>query len=446
MSDAPTPTALSPSDNRRLCKWHDHLAKRGTAVPDEEDFRSFGSLSSLERLRPVLATAAPEHCGPLMRVISELRREKNRRSAAPSSGRRRGVPCTLSVAEEELPQDWRDTLAEMMDRRRRTLDSGMIDLGDTPPPALSQIKDMTYVLRSIAKVCVDAGRPMAIEAESVCLWLDRQAARGQRATGLSKYLRSLDGYLSYLEPGSALAADVRKEAARQGRIGRQQGKRKHAWLRAHPTDIGKVWMTAEALLAQSRGAAAGTARRYRLALHAAALALSVAAPLRIQDLSRFRIDNEIRRNTDGWSIYIRTQKTGADYERSVLWLELNVFLDELLVLDAPGGDLWLGYARRQGTPLFSGDGGQKPLSADWISDVWYRHVGTGAHIVRTLWHQIAYDSDVDRTWMALALCGQHGQGRTAQEYYDRNQNARTVRAGQTLLAKARKAALDGEED
>ena len=171
----------------------------------------------------------------------------------------------------------------------------------------------------------------------------------------------------------------------------------------------------------------------------------MAAPLRISDLYRFRFDEEIRRDATGWSIAIKTQKTGGDYERSELWPELTEFLDELLVLDAPGGDLWLGYDRRSGTHLFSRDGGVTALTADWISDVWYEHVGTGEHIVRTLWHQLAYDSDVDRTWMALSLCGQRGGGRTANEYRDKNQRARAVRAGRRSLSALRQVAMNGQQ-
>ncbi len=99
------------------------------------------------------------------------------------------------------------------------------------------------------------------------------------------------------------------------------------------------------------------------------------------------------------------------------------------------------YDRRSRTPLFSRDGGETVLTADWISDVWYEHVGTGAHIVRTLWHQLAYDSDTDRTWMALALCGQRGGSRTASEYREKNQRAAAARAGRRSLASIRQAAF-----
>ncbi|WP_185804715.1 hypothetical protein [Pontivivens nitratireducens] len=433
------------SDLRRLRKWQAHLETRGTGVPDEEDFQSFGCLSTLERLRDVLSVEAPHHCAPLARVISQLKREKRQRekprqttTSRPSKG------SDLSVGTDELPDDWKVTLKEMR-RRRNDLDGGMIDLGDTSPPAQSQIRAAEYVLRCIVQVCIDADRSADLDTESVRLWLERQEARGQGEIGLAMQLRKLAEFLVYRDEKSKLRKAIRGEASRYARIGRLKRKRKHAWLLANPTDIGKVWSLAEELLAESRATKAGTSRRYLLALHASALALAVAAPLRISDLYRFRIDEEIRRDATGWSISIKTQKTGGDYERSELWPELTEFLDELLVLDAPGGDLWLGYDRRSGTPLFSRDGGVTALTADWISDVWYEHVGTGEHIVRTLWHQLAYDSDVDRTWMALSLCGQRGGGRTASQYHDRNQRARAVRAGRRSLSELRQAAMNGQQ-
>lgn len=424
---------------RRLIRWKAHLAARGTVTPDANDFASFGSLSSLERLRDVLSDAAPQHCGPLVRVIAEMKREKRLREKPKVSKGARGIARTLSVPTHDLPRDWWTTLSEM--RRRRTdIDAGMIDLGVTSPPASSQIRDIQYVLCCIAKICLDDNREPALDTDSVRLWIERQEGRGQGETGLSMQLRKIVDFLSYREENKQLRKRLTKQAARYARIGRLKRKRKHTWLLNNPTDIGKVWTLAEELLAKSRAHKAGTSRRYLLALHAAALALAVVAPLRISDLWRLRIGHEIKRDATGWSMVLVTQKTNGDYERSELWPELSEFLDELLVLEAPGGDLWHGYDARLGTPLFSCDGGMSALKADWISDVWYEHVGTGEHVVRTLWHQLAFDSDTDRTWMALALCGQRGGGRTASQYHEKNRRARAVKAGRHALAAMRQAA------
>ncbi|MGX9847117.1 hypothetical protein [Limimaricola litoreus] len=296
-----------------------------------------------------------------------MKREKRLRDKPKVSKGTRSIARTLSVPPHDLPQDWRTTLSEMH-RRRTDIDTGMIDLGDTSPPASSQIKDIQYVLRCIAKVCRDENREPALDTGSVRLWIERQEGRGQAETGLSMQLRKIVEFLSYREENKCLRKRLTKQASRYARIGRLKRKRKHTWLLNNPTDIGKVWTLAEKLLAKSRAHKAGTSRRYLLALHAAALALAVAAPLRISDLWRLRIGHEITRDATGWSMALVTQKTNGDYERSELWPELSEFLDELLVLEAPGGNLWRGYDARLGSPLFSRDGGKTALTAEWISD------------------------------------------------------------------------------
>lgn len=421
-----------------MIKWQNHLSARGATIPDEEDFRSFGKLSTLERLRKELSEIAPEHCGPLAAVISELKRKKTAKAGSKAKGGQRGTPIKLAIPKADLRPDWQATI-DVMRQRRDGVDVGMIDLDDVDPPAQSQLRGIEYVLRGLSKVCIDNDMPVEISLQSVQCWVKRQCDNGQNETSTGMLLRQIAKFLVLTGEKKKLRKKLKKEAARYARIGRLKRKRKHEWLLQNPTDIAKVWDLAEDILGKSRSASPGTAKRYLLALHATALALPVAVPLRISDLSRFRVGEEIVRDATGWSLQIRTQKTGDDYERSELWPELTEYLDLLLTLEAPGGDLWLGYERRQGAPLFSRDGGATALTADWISDVWYEHVGTGEHIVRTLWHQVAYDSDVDRIWMALALCGQRSR-RTGGEYYDKNQRARAVRAGRKALMKVRQQA------
>jgi hypothetical protein len=407
-------------------------------TPYEEDFRSFGKLSTLERLRKELAVISPEQCGPLAAVISDLKRQKTATAGSQAKGGKRGKPIELSIPKADLRPDWRATIDEMR-QRREGINTGMIELDTVEPPALSQLRGIEYVLRGLSKVCIDNNIPVEISLQSVQHWVRRQSANGQNETSTGMLLRQISKFLSLRGEKKKLRKKLNKEAARYARIGRLKRKRKHKWLLQNPTDVAKVWDLAEDIRGQSCAASPGTAKRYLLALHAAALALPVAVPLRISDLSRFLIGEEIVRDATGWSLKIRTQKTGDNYERSELWSELTEFLDLLITLEAPGGDLWLGYERRQGTPLFSRDRGATGLTADWISDVWCEHVGTGEHIIRTLWHQVAYDSDVDRTWMALALCGQKSRS-TSKEYFDKNQRARAVRAGRKALMKVRQQA------
>lgn len=442
LHDATTDTGidtLSGSDRARLCRWRAHLAARGVEIPETDDFTSFGRLSTLERLRKVLRVVAPETCGPLARAISRLKAEKTARAGSKAKGGRRGPAVELSIPVDALRDDWRATFADMHARRSR-IDAGLMIFDRPEPPAASMIGDIQYVLRALSKVCHDHGCVPAVKSSTVRLWLARQEHRGSRPAGLSLQLRLLQRFLAFRGEKPKLRKKLGKLAADYTRRGTRQRKRKHDWLLQNPTDIVRVWDLAEDVLALSRAAPAGSCRRARLACEAAVLALSVNMPLRCGDLHRLQVGQEITRDADGWRAELVTGKTGDDYEMPALWPETTRFLDEILILEAPGGDMWRGYDGRVGTPLFSCNGGTTALSAEWVSEVFYDHVGTGQHIMRSLWHQLAYDNEEDLTWMALALCGQRGK-RTAGQYHQRHARVKSVRAGRQVLAASRAQAL-----
>ncbi|HBZ43052.1 MAG TPA: hypothetical protein DEO85_03150 [Maritimibacter sp.] len=328
-------------------------------------------------------------------------------------------------------------MRKLADRR----EAGLLIVRGATPPASSMVRDIEYILRAISKVCLDEGHEPELTKATIGMWLDREESRGRRASGLSLQLRLLAQFLKFAGKKKKLAKRLRKLGAEFGRRGRSKKKRKFSWLDHNPIGIEDVWEKAEELLAQSRAEPAGTRKKYTLALHAAVIALSVNAPLRIGDLSRLRVGIEICRSTSGWSLTTDIRKTDGEYDLPQLWPEITEFLDELFILDAAGGEMWSEYDRRVGTPLFTVDGGRTGLSADWVSDVYYEHIGAGAHIIRTIWHQLAYESDRDLTWMALAMCGQRGT-RTKREYRERNARAKTVRAGRKSLADLRRRAVE----
>lgn len=422
----------------RLTRWRAHLAARRVAVPDVDDFLAFGRLSTLERLRPVLGAAEPAHCGPLRLAMLQLRQEKCAKKSQARGGQR-GPEMLLAVAETDLPEDWQTTLDDMR-RRTQRRDAGMLLLSGPVPPASSMIDDIAYVLRALAKTCLDHGKEVILDDAAVAAWLAREEGRGRRATGLSLQIRLLARFVAYRGARKKFRRRLEELGRDYAKRGRKQRKIKHMWVDATEMTIADVWNIAEDLRAQSLNAAPGTARRYRLALHATVLALAVNAPLRIGDLHRLRLGRELCRTGEGWSLSTDVRKTASDYESPELWPELTPFLDALLTLDSPGGELWSEYDRRVGTPMFSLTRGARGLTADWLSDVCAEHVGIGLHIVRTLWHQLAYEADRDLTWISLALCGQSGK-RTAREYRERNTRGNAVRAGRNTLSDQRKRAL-----
>lgn len=104
-----------------------------------------------------------------------------------------------------------------------------------------------------------------------------------------------------------------------------------------------------------------------------------------------------------------------------------------------GAELWSRYELRQGTRFFSIDGGRTGMRADWISSVWQKQFGIGAHVVRTLWHELVRDGTEDRTYIALGLCAQRSE-RTASAYRLAHTRAADLRQGRDLLRAARRQA------
>jgi hypothetical protein len=426
----------SSGDRVRLARWRRHLDQRGVTVPDVDDFLTFGKLSTLERLRNVLATEAPNMCGPLRAAIQELRRVKNAKSGSMAKGGRRGPVMEYSVDRDALPDAWRATLDAMILARRR-VDAGGLHLSGPKPPALASIKDMTYVLRALGMSCRRRGMMIELRKRAVRAWLDDAEARGCGARGLALQIGLLQRFAvrqigKKAKLAKQLASLRRSYAAR----GEKELKRKERFLLENPRTVGGIWQEAEALLQKAGFEPAGSRARHKLLREAAALALGVAVPLRIGDLHRFLIGEHLTRSAMGWALRIRTSKTRGEYARDALWPELTPFLDALIEIDAPAGDLWTGYDARVGTPLFSTDFGETGLSGDWISDVWEKHVGCGAHIIRTIWHQLCWESDKDSTWIALALCGQTAE-RTAIAYRIKGARIRATQDGRSLMRNAR---------
>lgn len=428
---------LTASQIRLLKRWQQHLTARRVTVPTADDFRSFGSLSQLERLRRALSISHPQHCGPMRLVLRELRQIKTRKqSATLRSTGTRGPTRRLSSTFAELPQEWRDILADMRNKSQRR-DAGLLVLTGPVAPAPAIIRGITYTLRSICKICHDQEVTPTISKATITLWLNEQETRKRRKTGISIELRGIHRFCAYAGIRPKLQRRLEELAAEQTRLGRKQRKRKYQRLDQFPLTIGEAFLTAEDLLAQSIERPAGSDARHVLILHAAAIALSVNTPLRIGDLSRLRFGSQLKRDVEGWSMTINIRKTRGHYHAPCLWPETTPFLDALLTTDAVGADLWSAYEQRIGTPVFSEDGGQSALSADWISDVFYKRFGIGQHIIRTLWHEEAYDSGDDLTHMALSLCGQSGE-RTEREYREQGARKQNVKLGRDLLKAARR--------
>lgn len=416
-----------------LDRWSAYTASL-PGTPTTDDFVAFGRLSTLERLRRLLVASNPEQAGPLCLALRCLRAEK-RLGRSMATGQPRGPRRSRSVAPDELPVEWQAQLASMESDRRR-MDRGFLVDEERAPPSMKQVAGIRYTLRALAHACGERGLPCRLDIAGVVAWLDAAERRGCRPSGLSAQIGQLRTFALWCDPKSDLRKPLRRLARRKAALARRQRKRKEQWLLDHDISLADVWEKAEALLAASSGLPPAGRARHKSVVEAVALALAIVVPLRIGDLHRLIVGVDIERTAVGWRLAVETEKTGLDYHRPELWPELTPFLDALMIVDAPGGDLWTGYELRVGKPLFSFDS-EACVHRDWVSDVWQDHVGTGAHIVRTLWHEMVGEDDDDRLWVALALCGQKDR-RTAREYRVRQAQEAAVRKGRGLLAARRR--------
>ena len=438
-------TSGDASQGQLLAKWDAHLAARGVCAPSQEDFTTFGSVSQLERLRAALNATRPEQLGCIRLALRQKRSEKWRRAnPLKETGEKNRKPrgqAKLSLPEDELPRAWRRVLREMRTSRAGA-DRGLIDLEDRNPPGASVIRNLASTLRVFARVCEDHALSADLSSETIELYRAARHAEGNASTSIASRLKELCIFALWCDLDEEVLAKLFRLQKRYDRAAKRERKRKDVWAAKSGKGLGDVWVKAEELLSLSEAAPDGSALRARLTLDAACLALSVVCPLRCGDLHRIAIGSELSRHAEGWSLHIVTRKGERPYHRPELWPELTPFLDALIMLDMTGSGFWEAYEAKCGMPLFSRDGGESSPATSWPTRCWHRHFGIGAHIIRSLWHSLMFESESDDQWIALALCGQ-GNGRTAQHYILEGQKRRSSRKGRAKIQALRKRRATG---
>ncbi len=432
------------AQQRLLTKWDAHLKKHGVYQPSMEHFLSFGSVSRLEKLRSALNRQRPTSAGAI-RLALRQKRAENWRKAHPEpetkENRQSRARTRLSMPEADLPRAWRRALREMR-TCRTTLDSGLLDLEDRTPPSATVIRNVASTLRVFGAVCANHGLPVEVTCETIDLYRAARHAEGNASVSIASRLKELLTFARWCDADEDVIRKLVRLHILYARAANGERKRKDIWAAEHGLDIGHVWAKAEELLALSAAAPEASKLQATLTLDAACLALSVVCPLRCGDLHRVQIGTELVRKEKGWSLRIDTRKTGQSYHRPELWPEVTPFLDALVMLDQAGRDFHDAYAARHGTAMFSRDGGETQLAVTWPTRCWLRHFGIGAHIVRSLWHSLMFESEDDDQWIALALCGQ-GNARTAQAYILDGQRRRAGRRGRAKIRAIRQASRIG---
>jgi hypothetical protein len=410
---------------RLVDAWLRFRAASGSAVPATEDFLAWGGLANLKRLEAALGVLG------LRDAKRRLRAEQWRREKAAQPLPARSRQRAASVDADALPRAWQRALREMR-LAASERDDDVVALDARRVYAPRSIDRMEHTLCQLALESCRVGLEPAISPPCVDALVRALAARGRRAATKAARCKELVLFGLWIEAEPAALDHARCRRADFERQAGGQRKRKDEWLLTHDLHVGDVYLHAQRLAAQADALPPQQDRTLHRRLEAAAIGLSVNAPLRIGDLHRLVVGQDVVRDAEGWRLATRTRKTGAMYDAGRLWPEVEAMLDTLILDGHPPGDFWRRLEARDGTPLFSLDDGRTGVAVEWPSRVWRRHFGIGEHIIRSLWHMVCHLEEPESAWAALAQCGQRS-GRTAQHYLVRVGRRLAARKGQRML-------------
>ena len=219
--------SFSEGDRKRYEDWKSYLKSQGASVPLKEHFLGFASLSTLVRLRPLLAELDPNHIGPMRMAISELRAEKTAKAGSKAKGGKRGLPRVASVEKEALPEDWKATIARLYEDCAAIGDDWIDFDSDLAALPFSTVKHAEYALCQIAKSCLIRGKKVSLKGKTVGYWICDARARGCGARGLSCQIGMLRSFvLHHHGKKSKLAKKLSRLRKRYTRLGEQEPKRK----------------------------------------------------------------------------------------------------------------------------------------------------------------------------------------------------------------------------
>ncbi|CUH99353.1 hypothetical protein [Leisingera aquaemixtae] len=209
-----------------------------------------------------------------------------------------------------------------------------------------------------------------------------------------------------LETHWALKADAKEEL-----------REKEIKLARNPVGLVDFAITAHELLlrAPDENDIRNRRRDYTLA---GAIALLCKLPIRAKDIRKGKIGEEFCRDSEGWSVDLKTSKTGQKIKGRLADC-LTPYLDAVLLMDTDPAHLWQIYDTRLGTALFANPARDwKNYEREWLRRNMVERTGHSAHIVRSLiYDTCVLDDDLDLR-VARALCG-HGH-ETSRLFYEIN--------------------------
>jgi len=408
---------------RAIDRWLVHLGTEAGDVvsPDRvlSFFSRFASPTPISLLLLALRAVDPQH--PHLPSISQAL-ELKLRSYRPGRPVRPNKPVlTCSVEVTELPIDWQDALADMKAGVRR----------GCPAPAPSIVVSTEETLRQLAFSAREAGLRTDFSSPSLSAYVHALIARGVASSTLGSALNRLRTFGTYIGAPTEIIHAVREEMRFHNRQASRAGKHKERFLHQSGLTFEDVARQILALYLAAH-VEVDSRVRHQLWMRAALLAFALCRPLRPLDVSKLVIGHHLRRDSEGWALYVLTRKNQYKVAGR-MWDICTPFLDGAILLGADGAYLWEMYARAEGRPLLADRQG-KALAKNWPTKQARRYLGSGLSILRTLWHDhCAAVGDGRAVEVALAVCGQY-HPRTAMHYRTQASERSLVAQGQGLLS------------
>lgn len=405
---------------RAMDRWLSANSHRARALLTVDEvlsvFAATTTRSPISLLVRTMQAIAPEHPHLPSLAAALLVRARATRQRKPHPPRE----LEVSVPADALPADWQDLLSDMRSRVAR----------GSRPPAAALIGSIEHTLRRLAKAAQVEKLPVELSIPAASALVHAMMARGLASSTITLALIFLSAFAVYAGAPEPVLIALREERRFHRHQAALAGKNKDRFLLETGRNLEDV---ARAALRCYREAAVAvdTAERHLLWIRAAVFAFGFCRPLRPFDVQRLVIGRHLRRDSEGWALYVRTKKNKYKMAGR-LWDLCTPYLDGAILLGADESYFWAMYERAEGRHLLADRDGT-PLHPGWATIQSERYLGTGLGILRTLWHDHCAAVGTKRAVeVALAICGQHDP-RTTYHYRTQAGGRQLVAQGQDLL-------------
>lgn len=373
------------------------------------DFLSFDekyrSANRLRCLKHGMQSVFPTQ--PSMLVLADVIRKKEAAARKPRIAKPRIRQLEKTIPEGDLPQKWRDALADM--------DAGF-DRNGLFAPSLGMMPTFRMKLRQLAYSAGMAGLAIEFSADAIRAYARDMRKRKLSPSTLRASFSAVQKCARYVGTDSETLDLLAKLLRIYEEKARKAPKLKYNKLQNTGYSPVAIVNNAKAILEEAKKLSCPKSRHARRNT-AAALALFSLVPLRLAD-TRVVFSENITWGDDHYHLHTELSKSEEAFGVE-LDARLNPFINALILRGCD--EAWLDHMREEclssNRPLFIRSDGEG-VGYNYVSDCWRSEYETGEHIARTILHTfLGVEFGQAGTDLALAANGQNSP-ETAREYQD----------------------------